>query len=378
MDADLFIDDAPARSRWRQRLAAWHPRQWLGTLKLRLAAGVLVALLVGMAWAAWQMEQVAKDELLAQSQAREQREAQRTAAVIGRRLADLQRALAAVAARMDPALVDDPARLEAFLLDKPVLLTAFHYVNVAARDGRLLISVDERGATRPAVSIADRPHFRRTLAERRAQISDPLPGRVANEPIVVFTQPVMAGGEVRAVLNGVLRLASRDLLADLAEARADDDGTVVVVTDDRGTVLAHPQRALVLRSLADEPRLAAAYLQWEAEGRPLQRDAGHWQQPGEVVAMGGEGAAGWRVWRAAPREVLLAPLADGTSMAVRRSAGQSLPSPHNPPHPLLPRKGACRGCSSPSWPWVPTSCSFTAHSAASAAAKAVLPVPGGP
>jgi diguanylate cyclase (GGDEF)-like protein/PAS domain S-box-containing protein len=321
VDADLFTDDVPARSRWRERLAAWHPRQWLGTLKLRLAAGVLVALLAGMAWSAWQMQRLAADELLAQAQVREQREAQRTVAVIGRRLAELQRALARVAAQMPPALVADPARLEAFLVGQPVLLSAFHYVNVAGRDGRLLISVDDKSVSWPKVSIADRPHFRRALTERRAQISQPLPGRVAGEPVVVFAQPLLADGEVHAVLLGVLRLASRDLLADLAEARSDDDGTIVVITDDHGTILAHPQRAMVLRSLADEPRLASAYLQWEAEARPLQRDAGHWQQAGEVVAMGGEGVAGWHVWRAAPRAQQLAPLADAAATALRRSAG---------------------------------------------------------
>lgn len=321
MDADLFVDAPPAHARWRERLEPWHPRYWLGTLKARLAAGVLAVLLAGMAWAAWQTGKIAERGLLSQAQEREQREAQRTAAVIGRRLADLQRVLAAVAQRMDPAVAGDPVRLEAMLAAQPVLLTAFHYVNVAAADGRVLISADERGVRQPQLSIADRPHFQRTLAERRAQISDPLPGRLAGEPIVVFTHPVQAAdGEVVAVLLGVLRLASRDVLADLAEARDDDQGTIVVVTDGHGTIIAHPQRAMLLRQLADEPRLAAAYSQWEAEGRPLQRDAGHWSQRAEVVAMGGEAAAGWHVWRAVPREVLLAPLYAGRSEALRRSA----------------------------------------------------------
>ena len=320
MEADLFTESPPARSRWRERLGALDPRRWLGTLKLRLAAGVLAALLAGIAWTAWQMQQTAERGLLQQAAMREQREAQRMAAVVGRRLADLQRALALAAAQMDPAWAGDPARLEAFLLGQPLLLTTFHYVNVAGIDGRILTSVDERGASRPSVSIADRPHFRRALAERREQISDPLPGRIAGELAIVFAQPVFAADEVRAVLLGVLRLASRDLLADLAAAREDDAGTLMVITDDHGTILAHPQRAMVLRSLADEPRLAAAYRQWQAQGRPLQRDAGHWQQDGEVVAMRGEGIAGWRVWRAVPKEALLAPLSSGRSQALRQSA----------------------------------------------------------
>src|SRR5512139_1529336 len=235
---------------------------------MRLVVGVLVVLLAGMAWAAWQMGQVAESHLLRQAQEREQREAQRTAAVIGRRLADLQRALAVAAGHFDPALVHDRDRLEAFVAGNPVLRTLFHYVNVADTEGRLLITVDDAGVRRPQVSIADRPHFQRAVREQRPQISAPLPGRVADEPIVAFAHPVVADGQVRAVLLGVLRLASRDLLADLAEARDDDHGTIVVVTDDAGTVVAHPQRAMLLHTLADEPRLAQAYVQWEAQGRP--------------------------------------------------------------------------------------------------------------
>lgn len=307
----------PRGMRWSVMLRPW---QWFGTLKVRLAAGVLAVLLVGMAWSVWQMGQAAEVEILAQAQRREEREAQRTASAITRRLAELQRALALVASRMDPALVDQPARLEAFMVSHPTLLAGFHYVNVAGVDGAIRISVDEQGTSRPPVSIADRPHFRRAVAERRAQISDPLPGRIAGEPVVVLAQPVLEDDRARAMLLGVLRLTSRDLLGELEEARTDEAGTHIVVTDRHGTILAHPQRALVMHSLGDDPRLARAYREWEARGRPQRLDAALWRPLGEIVAVAEDSAAGWLVWRAVPRAQLLAPLRVGRGQAQRLAA----------------------------------------------------------
>ena len=54
MDADLFADDAPpARKGWRVRATElWSRRawpDWFGSLKLRITAGALVVVLLGIA-----------------------------------------------------------------------------------------------------------------------------------------------------------------------------------------------------------------------------------------------------------------------------------------------------------------------------------------
>jgi diguanylate cyclase (GGDEF)-like protein/PAS domain S-box-containing protein len=321
MDADLFANDSPAAPppRWQRWRDALRPARWLGTLKLRLAVGALLALLAGMGWVAWQMGQVAERELIAQAQWREQQEAQRIAAVVGQRLAELQRALASLAGATDPATVENPQLLQAFLGRQAMLLAMFHMVNVSDAEGRVLVSIDESGVQQPRVSIADREHFRRAIGERRAQISGPLHGRVAGEPVVALVHPVLAGERVVAVVGGLLRLSRHELLADLAGVSGGTGG-VVVVTDAAGRIVAHPQPALLMRPLADEPRLAAAYAQWLQQGRPLQRAAGSWRQPGHVVAMAGDARSGWHVWRAVPQAELVEPLAAGRSQALQLAA----------------------------------------------------------
>lgn len=320
MDADLFANDTPAAPppRWQRWRSALQPLRWFGTLKARLAAGVLLALLAGMGWAAWQMGQVAERELIAQAQWREQQEAQRAAAVVGRRLAELQRALAAAAAAVDPADLAAPGRLASLLQGQVTLLTMFDLVDVADAEGRVLISLDRSGVYRPQVSIADRQHFRRALAERRAQVSGPLHGRVAGEPVVAVVHPVLDGERVVAVLGGLIRLVQHDMLADLAGA-VDASGGLVVITDAAGDIVAHPQRALLMQPLSAEPRLAAAFAQWQRLGRPLQGGAGGWHQPGQVVAMAGDGASAWHVWRATPEAALAAPLAAARGQALQHA-----------------------------------------------------------
>ncbi len=327
MDADLFVsDDAPARApgRRRVRLPGWCPRCWFGTLKARLAAGVLAVMLAGMAWTAWQMGRVAERQIVEQASRRGQVEAQRTAAVIGRRAAELHRALAISAAQLGPGALDDPRRLAEVLEHKTVLRAMFAQVFVADAAGRVLLRHDAHAAPGDGASVAEHAYFQRALASGLAQTSEPLRARSSEDPTVVFVHPLVdAGGTVRGVVGGAMRLASRDLLAGIAESREDvpgETGELIVVADGQGRILAHPQQARLLGALADEPRLAQAHAQWVADGRPLLRDAGHWRQPGEVVAMAGAGEVGWHVWRATPTSQLLAPLHAARGQALRHGA----------------------------------------------------------
>jgi diguanylate cyclase (GGDEF)-like protein/PAS domain S-box-containing protein len=300
----------PFRSDPFASLPSWHPLRWARTLKARLAAGTLAALLIGLAVTDRHQAWVAERELLAATQQSEHAEAQRTAAVIGRRVGEMQRALRIAAAQLEPEAFDDARALREFFERQQILRGMFATVFAATPDGRMRLWADAAGLHHPAVSLADREYFKRTLAERRATVSEPVTGRVSAEPVVVFSQPRLDEHEqVVGVIGGALRLASRDLLSDLAEYR-DDGHAHIVVTDRDGRILAHPQRARLLEPLTNEPRLAEAARQWAAEGRPLIRAAGHWKQDDQVVAMAGEATTQWLVWRATPKRELLLPLED--------------------------------------------------------------------
>lgn len=56
----------------------------------------------------------------------------------------------------------------------------------------------------------------------------------------------------------------------MVDAQDADEQALMVVTDANGRVLAHPNRALVLHPLSDEPRLAAAVAAWVMSGSPVE------------------------------------------------------------------------------------------------------------
>jgi diguanylate cyclase (GGDEF)-like protein/PAS domain S-box-containing protein len=332
METDLF-GSAPATpatpARPLHAALQWlgqglQPSRWLGTLKLRLALGALVALWVGMALTAWHMAGVAERETLLQADQREHADARRIADVVGHRVAEMQRALRVAATQLDPATFNDPQRLAAYFERQPVLRTMFSNLYATTPDGTVRLMVEQGGARVVPMSIADRDYFRRTVSEAAPMISEPFEGRVSGEPVVVFTHPLTSGSALWGVLGGTLRLASRDLLHDLAQARAGDQGALTLVTDRQGRLLVHPKRGLLLHSLAEEPRLEQAHDQWQAAGRPDSSAAGTWRQPHDRVAQAAVAGSGWLVWRALPQAAVLAPLRTAWSSSLAMAAAMAL------------------------------------------------------
>jgi diguanylate cyclase len=341
MDADLFAPDsdpAPARSpSWWRRGVTWarrpvndlrpHVQQWLGSLKLRLAAGALLALWAGMALVAWQMVERAEHYTVAQAAMREHATAQRTAELIGRRLAELQRALRLVGAGLNESMLQQPFAL-AGNLDQQLLLRAlFADVFVADAEGGVRVLADAITVTEPRLSVADRAYFRRLLAEGRGQISEPLPSLRNGEPVVVLAEPLWSqgpGSRLIGVIGGTVHLASHELLLDDSEARAEEGHAVTVVTDRQGTVIAHAHRAMLMRPLPEDPRLGEAAVRWVEQERPEGSPLSDWRQPGQVVAMATEPLAGWHVWRAVAEPMLLAPVRAARSTALRDASVAAL------------------------------------------------------
>jgi diguanylate cyclase (GGDEF)-like protein/PAS domain S-box-containing protein len=334
MDADLFTDGpSPVQVGWGRsvldRLRSLRCPQWLTTLEVRLALGGVAVLVLGVASMAWQFGAHAEHDLLAQAQAREQADAQRVAAEVGRRLQGLQDLLALVARRLDVHRLADPAAL-AGDLDDPALRSAnFASVHVAAADGRVLVWVDAAGARHPQLSLAGRAHFQRALRSQRATLSGPRPDPVAGDPVLLLAQPVLRDGVVVAVIGGAIRLDRPGPLRDLAAGPTAGGGVTVVLADADGTVLAHPERRHVSRPITSVPRLAAAWrLAQEdaagagAAGTPSGNgaagpQAGAWTVDGDVVALAVEGWSGWQVWRLLPQPTVLAPLLHARVLALR-------------------------------------------------------------
>jgi diguanylate cyclase (GGDEF)-like protein/PAS domain S-box-containing protein len=288
---------------WRARFAAA-----FGSLKLRITLGAVGALVLGIGLTSAILLYQAERDTLAAQRHRELAEAVRGAAALSRHVIQLQKALQASAVRLDPGTLADDARLAAFVESQPVLRGMFTNLFAARADGTLRFHTDASAMRRSPVSIADRDYFRRTIAEQRAVVSEPLPGRISGEPIIVFTYPLRLDGRVYGVLAGALRLVSADLLGEFASSSDADPSSLIVVSDANGHVLAHPDRSRLLHSLATEPRLAQAFDEWRRSGNAIEPAGLRLAQSGELVSASGVPAVDWMVWRAMPRAELLAPL----------------------------------------------------------------------
>ncbi len=297
-------------------------RDALGSLKLRITLGGLAALVLGITLTSLLLVNRAERATLATEREHELAESVRTAALLSRRVVELQRALASLTPRLDVATLADTSALIRFAEGQPFLRSLFPMLSVADRQGRILLYANEKGIGPLDASVADREYFRRTLTEQRPQMSEAVRNRFSGEPVVVFTQPVIEDGRVRAVLGGILRLADRDLLDGLVQGRGDDATSVMlIVTDARGLVLAHPDRSRVMGHIAQEPRLASAFATWQAIGSPIEPQGLVVAQPGELVSVSGVPGPDWLVWRVRSEAVLLAPLRDARQAALRAAAG---------------------------------------------------------
>ena len=283
------------------------------TLKFRLTVSVIAALAIGVVVVASMLMRQAETDTLASERRQQVNQSVRTAAVLSRRVIDLQRGLLAAAARLDRWTMADGHRLDHFVESNAVLGEMFSGIFVVATDGRMLVLNRDGALTHPTTSLANREYIQRALKEERVVISEPVTGRITGEPIIAFACPLRDEHGVYGVLGGSIGLASRDLLADLVED--DDSGSLLIVADRHGHILAHPRPAALLASIASQTRLAEAFRAWVATGSPVEPTGLSLPQREEIVSVSGVAGTDWVVWRAASENDLLAAL-----RAARRNA----------------------------------------------------------
>ncbi len=281
----------------------------LGSIKLRLTLAGIAALAAGITLSTVLLVGKAERDLLGRQREQQLEEVVRIARGLTSRVLDRQEALRLSAGQLDAALLHDDARLRNFLENKPLLRSQFANVFIVLPDGRMIAYADAAGVRSPQVSLADRDYFRRTLAERRPIVSEPVSGRVSDEPVVLFTQPLIdADGALFGVLGGALRLAGRDLLGDASRDRPEGNAGLEVITDAQGRLLTHPLRRQLLQPLSSEAWLADAFAEWLRIGAPAEPSGLLLRQDGQVVTLAGVPGPDWVVWRSVPEAALLEPL----------------------------------------------------------------------
>jgi diguanylate cyclase (GGDEF)-like protein/PAS domain S-box-containing protein len=281
-------------------------RSFADSLKFRLTLGAVASLTLGMGFVALLLMRQAEHDTLASQRQRQVTETARIGQILARRVVDLQRALQVTAAQLDPPTLADRERLAEFIRAKPVLNAMFSSVYVVSTEGRMLVLEQGHMQSLPDTLLTDRPYLQRTLAEGRPVVSDPVISRVSGAPMLAFTYPLIRDGTVFGVLAGSLGLASRELVADLVDD--DESGSLMLVADATGRVLAHPDPTEVLGMVARQPRLNEAFKAWVASGSPAEPSGLSLPQTDELVSISGVAGTDWVVWRAVPKQELLAPL----------------------------------------------------------------------
>ncbi|MBB4845459.1 diguanylate cyclase (GGDEF)-like protein/PAS domain S-box-containing protein [Paucibacter oligotrophus] len=285
------------------------------TLKFQVGLAGLLLLLIGMSASVLVLIHKAQSATLSERQHAEVSEAVRTASLLAHRMVQHQRALTALAKDVQPATLH-PEELSKFLQTHLRLQTNFSSFFMVDTGGNLLGTVDKTGFRRPEVNVQDRDYFTKALRLGQPQVSAPLISRVSKEPVVILAQPLMEQGRVWAVMGAVLRLQSQNLLEGVAESVGGEDGVLVVVSDAKGLILAHPDSKLVGSSIRLEPRLRNGFEAWQQAGQPLEPAGLHLRDAKELLGAAGVPAQDWMVWRARETRAVLAPLAAAQHQAV--------------------------------------------------------------
>lgn len=172
------------------------------------------------------------------------------AAHVDEQLAAKRLLLASIADAI-PATQRTPAAIHA-AIERHASASA-EFANVAAFDGSGKYLASLRAPQQGNPSLADRPYFEQTLAQKRAIISPPLRGRVSNLPVVVLTHPIIdSGGDVQLVLVGSIDLLNSDFFHLFNTMKPGKTGFMFIMTTD-GLLVNHPNKARLLEHINARP-----------------------------------------------------------------------------------------------------------------------------
>lgn len=291
----------------------------LGSLKTRLAVAGAVLIAASVIFAALVALRLIDERVNEAVLDTEAAQMQLTARIVAGRLLTRQLALRQVANGFEMQRLHDSAALLEWLGRQRALLTLFDSLFVVAPDGRLLAYMDARQLRPMELNIADRPYFRRTLAERVPIISEPTTGRVTGAANIFFTMPIAgpAKGSVDAVIGAGLLLSGRELVSDLVDSDANSSiGRITAIFDANGRLVAHPDPKSLLQPAEGDPRLAPTVRAWRRSGGGAEPSVSARRVDGYFLTMAGVPQADWNIVTSTPEAALLGSITQARQRAL--------------------------------------------------------------
>lgn len=240
---------------------------------------------------------------------------------ISARLANRELALGRSAAQWPSNTLPDEAAASAFLRSQAALGALFTRVMVVDGQGQVIAEADETRVRAGQESVRERAFFKRAMTEGHAIMAEPGPAGSTQPLEVVLAVPLggrgLIGSQPRALLCGVLRPQTDNLLPDLSDHGSGDGAPPIdtVLTDADGRIIAHPDAHLLRHDVSEDARLRIASERWRRQGSPLEPAAWTWHIGPQFVAMAAVPEADWMVFRTAPADLML-----GGPDAARREA----------------------------------------------------------
>ena len=283
------------------------PARWRGSLLLRVTVGSLLAGVLATALISGLLIRDAERETEARARQVVLQDAVHGAASLSRRLMERQRSLLAAA-----QTVQEPRQWDTSSDAHPGLAVLFDEIFMSDPQGQVFSAWGERLSAPTLQALL--PHqtgFLGTVREARPMIWL-LPEAVAQGAAAVFTQPVIRGGRVQAVLGGVIWLRQGRLMSDVVEAGPDfGEGAIsqlLAVTDSRGRPLVSGDAVPGTSPAAAAHWLSEARREWQAQGSPVEPEGLVWSVGDQIVVAAGIPGPDWVIWRAYSRAAMMAPL----------------------------------------------------------------------
>ncbi|MBO9679317.1 MAG: diguanylate cyclase [Acidovorax sp.] len=295
----------PAHSRHDSATTFW----WApGAMVLRLMLVAVVAVGLAGSVSAWLVTRASGQEALRRIVGQQNDEVEVLARLLASKIEQSQKLLGTVATGITPAMLDSPASLEWLLQQGLPASRFFDSIQVARPDGELSMNL-RHGRVEKADNLdpAERDYLRRTLADGKPLVSEPIAGHTS-EARVMFTMPLhREDGGVLGVVAGAIRLQSQGLLPPSMALPARDDSRLIVFTRD-GTILAHSEPTRIMGQVRDEPGLAQVFTAWQRRDQPVVNGAVTQVLPAHIVSMAGMPLPQWLVARVSDSQAQLAPV----------------------------------------------------------------------
>ncbi|MEY4884107.1 MAG: hypothetical protein RIS34_1961 [Pseudomonadota bacterium] len=298
--------------------------QWFTTLKFKIIAMAVITGVVSAVGTTQLVLSTTQDNIQRLLMQGDADDAERTAALLATKMDMLQGALSAVAHQVRPEMWQDPAAMTQFLADKPAIGALFDSVFAARTDGQMLARLVKTKPTTELPNVSDRAYFQQAMKTDQPVFSEPIIGKISKSPVVIISIPVVSPeGKIAGIVAGSLSLQSTSLFSDVTRTNP-QSGSIRLVMNRGGVLLAHPDPARVLGRVADEPGLADVYATWHASGSAIDTDGTATLSNGYLVAMAGIPVSDWVLVRLTPQAIALQPVVAAQRTAWKAAAGVGL------------------------------------------------------